>query len=214
MGGDTMTDPTIKSDKGWWPRNRIALLALVPLAALALAASSYQYRTYYQPNAFTHVTTASGKSLDYREEFTAKRKPYSRAARLTLVSLEAKPLGVNASGPTGARADLWTVELQFAAKPDVPLEGCTLVLIDRQGQVYSEVGRDLMPKLEGAPSECVPVDAPGPSFDFLGDLTTPQGAARPPSWPVRGQFVLPHGQKPAFVRVSWKTPYAALIPVD
>ncbi len=198
---------------GWWRRNRLALMALVPLAAAAALASSYQYRTFYLPNDFSNMTRAPGRTLDYREQFTSNRKTHARAVKISLVSLEPRPLAANAEAAAGTSAMLWEAELRFTSRPDVPLGDCTLAMIDDAGQVYRESGRDLMPKLEGAPAECVPSEAPGPVFDFLGDLETPAAMVRPPSWPVRGQFVLPARRKPAFIRVAWKKPNAALIPV-
>ena len=196
---------------GWWARNRWALAALVPLGALAVAASSYQYVTLYKPNEFTRVEKASGPTLAYREDFRSNRKAHQRAVTLRVTSSTSRALPPKQAGAKGAT--LWEVEILFSAKPDVPLEGCSLALLDAQGREYGLLQADFSPDITDRPISCVPAGAPGPQFDFVGDLKPAQGAARPASWPVTARFAMPEGRKPAYVRISWAKPNAALLPL-
>lgn len=185
----------------WLARNRKALIALVPLGIATVIAGSYQYRTFYLPNDFTNVRKAKGQEIAYSEHFTEAKTDYDRAVSIRLVSATSQPLRANPAF-TGVRPVGWTVSLQFAARPDVPLDMCRVALVDAEGRVYS-----------GAATGCVPRDRPGPRFGFDGKLEPADGEPRPAQWPVEAKVVMPADRKPVYVRVAWKEPNAALLPL-
>lgn len=213
----TTTDERLtEREQTWLERNRPALLALVPLLLLAGLTASFRYFTLYRPNEFTQPQKASGPSLNFHENFMSvgfgtKPAQYERNVTLTLKSLQAAP---EHQGEKAARgAVLWVAELHFEASPDVPLEGCQVAIVDTQGEVYGDqsgkTGQSTDPQ-----RECVPLDTPGPTFDFTGELLEPTGEARPAGWLVRRTVALPEGRQPRFVRVNWRPPHYALIPVN
>lgn len=207
--------PQGEREPTWLERNRLALLALVPLLLLAGLATSFRYVTLYRPNEFTQPQKASGPGLNFHENFMSvgfgtQPRQYARNVTITLRSLKAGP---EYQGEKAARgATLWVTELQFQAKPDVPLEGCHLALVDEQGEVYGDQSGKTGESSD-VQRHCVPLDTPGPTFDFTGELREPSGAARPESWTVRRTVALPEGKRPRFVRVSWRPPHYGLIPL-
>lgn len=190
----------------WWQRNRLPLVALLPLTALALAATSYQLTTFYLPNKYLRPQTATGKSLNYHETFVSGGKTYQRRVTLSLLGLSSRPAEVR-------EVTLWDVHLKLEAAPDVPLASCEVALIDTQGRLYG-TGLAGLPQAEQRTFlACTPYDATGPTFDLQGKLLPTDGAVRPPAWEVEATVALPTGQTPRFVRVAWQPPHYALIPV-
>lgn len=206
-----MEEAKSAADSGWWRRNRWALMALLPLGALAVVASSYQYVTLYKPSEFTRVVKGTGPTLKYSENFMSNHKSYRREVALSVKSATSRPLPPKEIGGKGAT--LWEVELQFAAKPDVPLQNCSLALVDSEGRVYATLQLDYTSDIIDRPMNCAPTDTPGPQFDFVGDLKPAEGGVRPAKWPLTARFAMPPGRKPAYVRIFWDKPNAALVPI-
>lgn len=205
--------------KDWWQSNRWALALLLPLIALAVAASSYRMTTLYRPNQYTLPQRAAGPVLAYHEEFTHNRKPHTRDVKLTLTRLTALPAGTAFQGQRPAQgATLWLVELRLAALPEVPLMGCRVFIQDTEGRLYNDTSGQLRTNnaTANAPvksSDCVPPATPGPDFDFSGNLLPGDGGPRPAAWTSRFAIALPQDRQPQSVRVAWQPPHYALIPV-
>lgn len=198
----------------WWQRNRLPLVLLPPLVALALAASSFRLSTLYLPNEYSRPQRAVGQSLGYHESFTRNRHLYRRDLTLTLTSLKASPSSGHEQAARGAT--LWTVELKLEAAPEVPLMDCRVALLDGSGVLYDDQSGQYSTATEqpsASPQDrCVPPDTPGPDMDFTGQLIPGQGT-RPASWRVQRTVAMPQGRQPAYVRVAWNPPHYALIPV-
>lgn len=205
---------TPPSEQNWWARNRVPLLLLLPLLALAVLASSYNLFVLYRPTHITRPHQASGPTLTYHEtvsdsNFGAKATTYSRKVDMTLESVRPTSTYQGERAAKGAR--LWVVTLEFRAPPGVILEGCHLALVDTEGVVYGDsAGKSGTPQWD---TGCVPREAPGATLSFDGSVVT-EGNPRPPAWQVQRTVSMPEGRQPHFVRVAWQTPDYAQFDVN
>ena len=185
----------------WWHRNRFVLALIIPLAAVAVAASSYRLTTFYLDVYPTRITVAPGTSHRFVQDWTFDKDTYHRAVDITLTKAEPVTEVDGTTAPTGAR--LWRVEFQLAASPDTQLRYCTIELLDADGVRYgTRAGKlGVNPPLT---SHCVPDDTPGPSL-MLGKLVPGEGI-RSSTWPATALIAVPADHRPELVRIYWDTP--------
>ena len=97
----------------WWRRNRVALVALLPMLALALAASSFRYVSIYRPTTFVAGQVATGSTGRFLAPVPGAEPPTTRDVSITLVSATPHASSGDLSAAKGTR--LWEVELEFAS---------------------------------------------------------------------------------------------------
>lgn len=200
-------------DSMWWRRNRTWVFLLLPLVALAVAASSFRLTTLYLRWEWSQPTVLRAPGV-----FTQSFQDVEDVRRTRTVTLGVDQVArttVFDEDQAAPGAQLWLVELTFAAAPDQMLDNCTIELEDAAGVRYDSTGAkvDSRGKTESMPARpaCVPVDAPGPRVDFTGEVV-PSPVERPASWQVQAALALPAGVEPTAVRVMWDKPgYAKLI---
>ncbi|QIK71168.1 hypothetical protein G7070_01290 [Propioniciclava coleopterorum] len=191
----------------WWRRNRIWLALLLPLLALALAASSFRLTTLYLRWEWSQPVVLQGSGVytqTYQDVQDVRRTRtvtvgVGQVARTTQLDDDRAAPGTQ----------LWLVELDLAAAPDQMLAGCVIELEDAAGVRYGTFGA----KVDGAgrPNtlpdrpHCVPQDAPGPELSWDGH-PLPVTAQRPAAWRVAASVALPEGVEPTAVRVMWNKP--------
>lgn len=201
----------------WWKRNRLWLALVVPLLALALAASSFRLFTLYLPWQWS-APIASDTSVGtlkqrYLELDGVER---DREVRVEVVSLEPRESVDGLVAVDGAT--LWRIELELTAAPDQFLEFCDIELSDAAGTRYdfrsSVVPED--PDGFNPPPfalRCVPEDAPGPTLAPFSDEVIESPVDRPRTWTTEALIAVPNGVTPTAVRVGWQQPeYLVLHP--
>lgn len=191
----------------WWRRNRLWLALLVPLLALALAASSYRLTTLYLPWQWSRPQVVARTGTFTQTFRDTERVTWTRTVTVTVQQVARTTVVAGEAAAPGAQ--LWLVELEFAAAPDQLLDGCTIELEDAAGTIYggsgAKVDRAGRPQLTAQRSACVPQDAPGPTRDFTGELV-PSPIERPPRWTSAASLALPGDVEPVAVRVLWDKP--------
>lgn len=202
------------ADRRWWDRNKLWLLLLAPLLALALAASGFRFARLYLPWNYTRPQVTAGTTLTFNQDwaYQAKLKGH-RQATLTVVSVRTAESEDGRKAAPGAI--LYRIELEFSAAPNVLMEGCNVFLLGPDGTMYGRGSGtvDLPGATPGFSLSCVPRDAPGPSIDAVHDVIKTSERERPATWRVVESIALPEGVKPTQVRVQWDPPDYALLGV-
>ena len=200
----------------WWRRNWLWLVLLIPLAAGALAASSQRYINVYLPWKTSAEIPANAQGVvDFHQRFKGVELEHERSATLKL--LEVSPVdqaGDEAAAPGG---QLWLVKLQISAKPDQVLNTCNVALLaDGTQYGFDAAKRPATDDAFAMPSmfpQCVPEEAPGPSFGIYSDEIINDGPSRPESWEAEFSFVVPEDVTPDEFRIWWQTPEYASFPL-
>lgn len=193
----------------WWRRNRFWLALLLPMLALAIAASSFRLVTLYRPWQWSERIVAGGSTGTLRQEFLGTDDlRRDREVTVTVDALAPVPaLGQDAAAPG---ATLWRVDLTLEADPDQILDGCTVEIVGPDGTRYAtnEAGKapaDAQdPYWRATRALCVPEGAPGPTL-FLDELIPPE-RPRPATWSMVAAAAIPDGVTPSVVRIMWDRP--------
>lgn len=194
----------------WWRRNRIWLCALVPVLALAVAASSFRMVTLYLPWQWSRPIVAEGSSGTLTQSFQdlddVRREREVTAEVLSV--LDYPTLDGVRPVPGGT---MWRVWLELSAEPDQHLDGCYIELTDAEGNRY-----DFSSGLESAEEDgfylapwilrCVPEDAPGPSVELFSNEVVESEIERPRTWRYEALIAMPDGVEPETVRIGWNQP--------
>ena len=202
----------------WLHRNRVWLALLVPLVALALAASSWRWVTIYRPAEQTAAHRAEAGTAHLRQ--TVLVKDSDEPLSIDITATEAVRMGVHQGRQAPPGTVLYLVSTLFAADPDQPLlRGCGATVRDQHDAVYrAGFGTIAHPGADEGDiaTDCLPDDAPGPLYDPLGGgVEQPdEGGGRPASWVVNFLFVLPEGRTPAELRVVFDLPDYAVLPLE
>ena len=206
--------PRHRPPESWWRHNRVALLALLPMLALALAASSFRYVSIYRPTTFAAAQVGTGAGGRFVAAVPGAQPPTTRDVTISLVAATARESSAELTAAPGTR--LWEIELTFAAEPTVPLTGCSVELVDQAGRVFGTAGGKVTPaggRDATAYPACVPQATPGPDLDVEGRVLPAAGATRPASWPVRAVIAVPAFVTPSAVRIHWGPPDYAQLPL-
>ncbi|MFT3888445.1 MAG: hypothetical protein QM713_09835 [Arachnia sp.] len=194
----------------WWRRNRLWLALLVPLALLAVAASSFRLVTLYLPWEWSRPVVAHGPAGTLRQSFDdLAGTRTTREVRVEVISIEAHETYAKTKAAVGGT--LWRAVLEFEAAPDQQLYGCEVELTDAAGTRY-DFRSGLEPATEGdyfqAPIllPCVPEDAPGPTVEPLTGTSVPSPVQRPRTWREQVLIAMPEGVTPTGVRIGWSRP--------
>lgn len=197
----------------WVRRNRWGLVALPVVLVLAAAANAQRLDDYWWDQTFQRATaTAStGEWVRHSEEFldalgTTTRTLEVRVGEpvevVSFLGDDALPVPVDL--PEGLVAV--GVPLDFRAEPDQVLGGCSVALLDADGNRYEPSDLGAVPQ----PFDpCLLDGSPGPSYSLSPDQPhqAAPGAARPTSWSTRPVVVLPDDVEITAVRVWWLPPY-------
>lgn len=190
----------------WWQRNKVALIALVPLTVAAASASSYRLNDLWLPSQPTPPTAVAGTSAHYHSEFR-RGGVHTRDVDVTVVGIR------DAASLNGLRAasgaTLKVVTLDLAADPEAFLDGCTAQLTGPD-QVVRGTNGGKVDATTGAPrfdpAGCVPTDAPGPYVDSFTGQVVPSPAPRPGRWRAEIAFAVPQNAQVTQLRLYWDTP--------
>lgn len=191
----------------WWRRNRLWLALLLPLLALALAASSFRLSNLYLRWEWNQPVVVHGSGVYTQNYQDTRNNQRTRTAKVGIAQL-ARTTVVAADHPAPG-TELWRIDLDFEAAPDQFLAGCTIEFEDAAGVRYGTQGAKV--DASGRPNplprrpECVPSDAPGPELDWFGELVSPS-VPRPGTWKVVASVAMPEGVRPTAVRVLWDKP--------
>ncbi len=171
----------------WLHRNRVWLALLVPLVALALAASSWRWVTIYRPAEQTAAHRAEAGTAHLRQTVLVKDSDEPLSIDIDPDQPLLRGCGATVRDQHDAvyRAGFGTIAHPGADEGDIA-------------------------------TDCLPDDAPGPLYDPLaGGVEQPdEGGARPASWVVNFLFVLPEGRTPAELRVVFDLPDYAVLPLE
>lgn len=215
-GPESSTAPAGGRRASWWRMNRWGLVLLVPVLALALAASSFRLVTLYFPwfaVRGTHVTapvrvTTDSSFVRYPagEEYSATLTPASLVPVSSAPSEYTYEGDPGLSAPPGAR--IWRLTTRVDADPAMSLIECAISLLDAEGAHY-EAGLAMVdadgsvPVASPSAGGCVPRGTPGPFSDLRGDIQpVVEGEERPAQYSVETYFVLPTTVTPDRVRID------------
>lgn len=206
--------------QSWWRRERRAIVLLPLVAAAALAASSSRVDEYWWQRGFHDEVPRDAQGVvRVVDEYDDGYLRYPIRADISLIS--ARPVTKLADAfkpmqlPTGAR--LWEVHLRWKADPDVSLTGCSIALVDAAGNRY-DIDRTSFDAGAVTPAQtCVPDDTPGPRPQ-PGETKLPPVPAgelpRPETYETRAYILTPTDAEPTAVRVWWRLPTYAELPLD
>lgn len=199
----------------WWARNRLWVLLLVPLLLVALAATAFRLQRLYLPWDWTRPHTTSTSTLRFEQDVRLSASTTRhRSVGITVVNVI--PVRQFQGAVAASGATLHAVTLELTAEPDVILDLCDIALLGPDGTEYGRTAGQLddpSKKFSSKSSvlDCVPPDAPGPTWDPFGNKLVPGEVERPRTWRVETRVAVPEGVRPDRVVVRWQTPdYAVL----
>ncbi len=200
----------------WWRRNRLWVTLLLPMLALALAASMFRMTTLYLPWQWSQGIDARSATGTLRQEFLGTDDVrYSREVTVTMDTVRRTTRhGDDAAGPG---AQLWVADLTLEAAPDQILDLCFVELVDAAGTRYTTTGAGKVAADPGGywmpplVQSCVPPDTPGPTLGF--DDYIPATVERPRTWTISVSAALPDGVEPTALRIMWNQPTFLLLQV-
>ncbi|MCI1642668.1 MAG: hypothetical protein LKI58_07330 [Actinomyces sp.] len=201
----------------WWRANRWYLAALVPALALAVAANLFRlvgvalpWMAHDQVRGDRSVTIGTedsvvvypqGTGADYRATLTVDSVvPATAVPAASDLDLE---LYGQAVAMPGAR--LWKVTLEVSAPPEMVLDECSVELTGPDGTRYGSQGGKMRggePYIDYAAGTCVPLDAPGPTFDWQTFTWVAAEVERPDAYEVQTFVAVPSAVTPSDVRVD------------
>ena len=198
----------------WWRSNRLWLLAMPVLLALALLASTQRLVSVYLPWDQTRPLSATDNMVHYRQRYKQIDEWFERDVRVRLVAMTAVDEFGSVRAADGAQ--LWRVDLELRADPDQVLDLCTVELVadgthygNMAGQVA--INEQELPAVPNA--SCDPPDAPGPHFEPYSTTIIPPESPRPDKWQRAFAFAVPKGVTPTEFRLWWNTPEYAVFTV-
>lgn len=181
------TDRIPRAERGWWGRNRLALLAIPILLALVVAANGSRLERYWWNTDLRSATTGQqGEFIRFQQDFTDAVGDTSRTLEIRLddlTDLDEIPSAYGAPAPIPDGLRGVRVDLSFKADPDQPLQGCWLGLVDEDGTRY-EFDTTFADTSQTESFPCYEFGKPGPRTPFMpGDkrVTNP-GEERPAAW--------------------------------
>lgn len=202
---------TVTPVTGWWKRNRVGLIVLIPLILLAIAANSFRLVEIYLPwmsdRAIrvdeVHIP-AERIRIDFPEDFDMSQTAIITPLSATPVGELADQYGTMVTPAPGAK--LWTVEIQVNADPSFMLLDCRVSVLDEEGTEY-ETG---LAQLDGDAAAtsftinlCVEYLQMGPTADLEGNYIPAElGSERPDVYTIQRVFTIPDGHEPAELRVT------------
>ncbi|WP_286928135.1 MULTISPECIES: hypothetical protein [Aeromicrobium] len=208
---------TIEHRGTWWQRNRWGLVALPVALALALAAGSSRLHDYWWTRGFHSPVPVSSGQAHLVDEYDDGHLRYPIEARYAVDAFEpADDLTLLGGDPLPDGVRAWRLRLDVTADPDVSLAGCTVAVVDTEGNLHGESDSALV--VDGPQfSSCVPRDTPGPQATY-GSTEPPSlregDDPRPEQFTTDTVFVLPEEAEPAAVRLWYFLPRYVELPVD
>lgn len=196
---------------GWWKRNRVGLIVLIPLILLAVAANSFRLVEIYLPWMIDRAIRvnevqipAERIRIDVPEEFDLSQTAIITPLQATPVAELADQYGTVVTPAPGAK--LWTVDIQVNADPSFMLLDCRVSVLDEEGTEY-ETG---LAQLDGDTATnsftinlCVEYLQAGPTADLEGNyIPADEGSERPEEYTIQRVFTIPDGHEPAELRVT------------
>lgn len=194
--------------RAWWERNRLWLLLLLPLLALALAATSFRLVTLYLPWEWSRPLMANGTEGTLRQTFLGT-DDVRRGREVTVTAVEFVTVDEFDTAVPPPGATLRTITLAFDADPDQILDRCTVIVVDTRGNQYAAgkagtISTDPRRSFVLDSISCVPYDTPGPTMG--SDEVIEPKVPRPRTWSVTLPVALPDDATPAELRIGWSQP--------
>ncbi|HZM79124.1 MAG TPA: hypothetical protein VFC19_25625 [Candidatus Limnocylindrales bacterium] len=166
--------------RGWWRRNWIGLLALVPLLALVVVVrweTVYWYAWQSQPHIPVNVARQQWVTFAGAQLRLAEFGPQE-----SVVNSSNKPIAL----PAGVT--VWKAVLEFKAPDQGSVAGCEISLEDNQNRLYGR-GADELRNVRG---QSAFITCAKPSEQASSEYSTTV------------LFLTPAGVKPVAVQIRWK----------
>ncbi|GAB4084540.1 hypothetical protein GCM10028784_11700 [Myceligenerans cantabricum] len=213
-----MTVTVREPGTGWWRRNLVWLVVLPLAVALAVAAWSFRFVSFYRYDVLVQEIDAvpAGGTAHYSGEyFDLGLDAPERANTWVERELDVRVLGVERAEklpdsltgtltavPEGAEA--WRVDLELAAEPGTDLGLCEVILVSSDGTRYESAATG-DPLGQNAP--CTP-DTPEESFDSVAPRPSPSSSAShgPSTWEASTVLLTRAGETWDRVLVSFGPP--------
>lgn len=204
----------------WWRRERVAIILLPLILIGVIAATSSRVHDYWWARGFhaeAPISSTGVATVDIR--YDDGFLTYPIRAKVSLESARAVTELPDAYGPlkipTGSR--LWLVDLAWEADPDVPLTGCMVALVDRDGNRYGATINAFEANAPIVYNACVPDETPGPVPEF-GSTEVPALAPgeqpRPETYSTTAYVIVPQDVRPVAARVWWLLPDYVELPIS
>lgn len=180
----------------WLRKNRWGLWLFLPALTLVIATASMRFYTFYwiyRP----HIDR--GLSLSVTRE--AEGIPYPIVATVSLENIQQVTSHPDFDVPYGA--NLWLVDVHFAAPPESVVDICDVLAFDTTGRRFAPVARK---STWFYTPVCTPENSPG----ALAPGSLPHSSTdtpRPAEWTIRFAFVAPPDAVPDWLRISFDADY-------
>lgn len=214
-----MAEPS--SRRGWWRRNRWALLALPFVLALVVGLGAYRMYAFWWINGphEPHRPDGSGPASltqpwkDAAGEHTRTVSASVTGARTVTSYTDREGLLQSVDHVDGTK--VWEIDLAVQADPDEVLQGCTYRVVDDAGRTSLGMTSDIGSGVSTDP--CVPAATPGPAMalgeHYEGIFDEVSTEPRPASYTVPLYVRLVTGAAPTQLHVMWLTPEYLELPV-
>lgn len=218
------TPPTVPSAgrRGWWRRNRWALLALPVVLVVVAASGAGRAATFWLPNELSdRVDTQFDTMTHFADDYVDATGEHQRSLKIAVRDVVADPQPLDMAGepvtgglggeepataqdllPQGTR--LWQVDLDFEADPETVLTICHVALVDAQGRI-TERDTSLLSWNAGF-DVCQPANTQNPTSQLFVDEEAHEPSTRPPAYSRSVQLVTADNFEPVAVRVWWEPP--------
>lgn len=204
--------------RSWWRRERRAI-ALLPLGLLlALGGTASRIDEYWWNRGFHEPAEVVGGWTQVDDRYDDGYLAYPIRAEVRLASAERVDEVAGASEPVAIATggELWRVELDWQADPDVMLRGCRLALVGDDDVLYQAGTEGWDATSEGLRDKCLPEDRYGPQQQ-VGSTAQPRvpdgEQSRPRTWRSTAYVVTKEGFEPDAVRLWWYLPRYAELPI-
>lgn len=204
--------------RGWWRRNRWALLALPLVLVVVTVSGAGRLATFWWPyQLHDRVEGVLGEATAFADTYRDAAGTHGREVTLTVTRVTPDAAvtdeqGVSITGePLTPGTRIWGVEFTVEADPETVLSGCQIALVDAQGR---STPRDttLLP-WQVSVNPCEPADSINPQPQLFVDSPESDPSTRPPTYTRSVQLALAEDFEPVEVRLWWEPPTVLAVPL-
>lgn len=199
--------------RGWWRRNRWALLALPFVLLLIVGLGSYRFVNFWWQNELTEPVRAEpGGTATLTADWQDASGEHTREVTMGAGTTRAVASYVDDFGTENPVTQIegtqvWRIMVEVEADADQVLSGCQYRVVDQHGRTARGSTVGIGPSMLGM-DPCVPADAPGPAYD-LGEewgFEAPDTPPRPASYTRPFYVRLAEDAVPVELQVYWERP--------
>ncbi|MCK0112596.1 hypothetical protein MWU75_10635 [Ornithinimicrobium sp. F0845] len=198
--------------RGWWRRNRWALLALPVVLVVVALSGAGRIATFWWPLEMTDgIETQVGEMTRFTDDYVDAGGEHERTLRIAVrdvvpdadpVTSRGEPVLGEGLLPEGTR--LWQLQIDVEADPETVLSGCRIALVDADGRLAERDTTLLV--WDAGWDACQPVDTANPSAQLFVDEGEHERSTRPPAYSRTVQLLAAGDFEPIAVRVWWEPP--------